>query len=310
MIDPDDCSEKGRSIKPLLSWGWQYHAILYTRRESYIPFCAKWHRVSILLRCAESQQLSTVVTRWKNHCNWLDHLDFPRPHLAYRTIGALHIYRAPESIAFLTCGSALQPIFPKSQCWCADESGTKFILQIRPPYYWRIEVPAPRTTYNNVTTYLRNVLGETLQLDKTPNPFQESVAIPITSDQATNRPCTDKTGTIIKVKRDESRLTQQPTVITSGGELHMKLLQRRGHSSQSNNITAATPKQHNVARGTSSKDRGRKCATRTYLFSSVYYGIKLGVISIFFFYGVLLSIVIFLARLFKIIPRLLKNKSI
>ncbi|EAQ92154.1 hypothetical protein CHGG_00389 [Chaetomium globosum CBS 148.51] len=56
-------------------------------------------------------------------------------------VGPFRIYRAPGSVAFLSCGSALQPILPKSQVWCVDEESSKFILQIRRPQYWRIEVP-------------------------------------------------------------------------------------------------------------------------------------------------------------------------
>ena len=61
--------------------------------------------------------------------------------LTIASSGPFRIYRAPGSVAFLSCGSALQPILPKSQCWCLDEDSSRFVLQIRRPQYWRIELP-------------------------------------------------------------------------------------------------------------------------------------------------------------------------
>ncbi|ATY64796.1 hypothetical protein A9K55_005118 [Cordyceps militaris] len=88
-------------------------------------------------------------------------------------IGSLKLYRAPGSVAFLSCGNALQPMFPKSQCWCMEEDGSKFILQIRPPSYWRIELASPQAPGSS----LRDCLESVLLLDKTPCPFKESVPI-------------------------------------------------------------------------------------------------------------------------------------
>ncbi|KAB5533580.1 inheritance of peroxisomes protein 1-domain-containing protein [Coniochaeta sp. 2T2.1] len=90
-----------------------------------------------------------------------------------RTIaaGQFRIYRAPGSVAFLSCGSALQPILPKSQCWCVDELSSKYVLQIRRPQYWRIEVPAGSQDEIRRALELRDVLGQVLQFEKTECPF-------------------------------------------------------------------------------------------------------------------------------------------
>lgn len=94
--------------------------------------------------------------------------------------GAFQIYRAPGSVAFLRSGSALQPILPKSQAWCLDEQSSKFVLQIRRPNYWRIEVPVGNDEEIRRATLLREVLDKILQFEKTPCPFERNftVALP------------------------------------------------------------------------------------------------------------------------------------
>lgn len=86
-------------------------------------------------------------------------------------VGPFRIYRAPGSVAFLNCGSALQPILPKSQCWCIDEISSKFVLQIRRPQYWRIEIPIGDAEQAQA---LRDVFDKVLQFEKTPCPFQRA----------------------------------------------------------------------------------------------------------------------------------------
>ncbi|KLU84522.1 hypothetical protein MAPG_03563 [Magnaporthiopsis poae ATCC 64411] len=86
-------------------------------------------------------------------------------------VGPFRIYRAPGSVAFLNCGSALQPILPKSQCWCIDEISSKFVLQIRRPQYWRIEIPIGAADQAQA---LRDVFDKVLQFEKTPCPFQRA----------------------------------------------------------------------------------------------------------------------------------------
>jgi hypothetical protein len=80
-------------------------------------------------------------------------------------------------VAFLSCGSALQPILPKSQCWGIDEGSSKFILQIRRPQFWRIEIPASETESDRRAVILRDVFDKILQFEKTPCPFQRTFTV-------------------------------------------------------------------------------------------------------------------------------------
>lgn len=115
-------------------------------------------------------------------------------------VGALSIYRAPGSVAFLSCGSALQPILPKSQCWCIDEESSKFVLQIRRPQYWRIEVPVGDNGENDERAHrLREVLDHILQFEKTPCPFKRDFTVELPEQQT---PTKKKPWT--PVKRPES----------------------------------------------------------------------------------------------------------
>ncbi|KAI3401457.1 hypothetical protein diail_10891 [Diaporthe ilicicola] len=92
-------------------------------------------------------------------------------------VGAFQIYRAPGSVAFLRCGSALQPILPKSQCWTLDERSSKFALQIRRPNYWRIEVPVADDEDTRRALVLREILDKILQFEKTPCPFKRDFTV-------------------------------------------------------------------------------------------------------------------------------------
>ncbi|KAI7778881.1 hypothetical protein LA080_001572 [Diaporthe eres] len=92
-------------------------------------------------------------------------------------VGAFQIYRAPGSVAFLRCGSALQPILPKSQCWTLDENSSKFALQIRRPNYWRIEVPVSDDEDTRRAAVLREILDKILQFEKTPCPFERDFTV-------------------------------------------------------------------------------------------------------------------------------------
>lgn len=91
-------------------------------------------------------------------------------------VGALRIYRAPGSVAFLNCQNALRPILPKSQAWCVD-GDSKFVLQIRPPQYWRIEVPNKTTEEKLGVEDLKKVLEQVLRFEKTPCPFQRDFIV-------------------------------------------------------------------------------------------------------------------------------------
>lgn len=91
-------------------------------------------------------------------------------------IGPLRIYRAPGSVAFLNCSAALKPILPKSQCWEVDGSG-KFVLQIRRPQYWRIEVPNLNKIEKKQYEDFKDVLAKVLLFEKTPCPFQRNFTV-------------------------------------------------------------------------------------------------------------------------------------
>jgi len=91
--------------------------------------------------------------------------------------GPFRIYRAPGSVAFLSCGSALQPILPKSQVWCVDEASSKFVLQIRRPQYWRIEIPVAEPDDARRALLLREVFDKILQFEKTECPFKRSFTV-------------------------------------------------------------------------------------------------------------------------------------
>ncbi|KAK4156832.1 inheritance of peroxisomes protein 1-domain-containing protein [Chaetomidium leptoderma] len=92
-------------------------------------------------------------------------------------VGPFRIYRAPGSVAFLSCGSALQPILPKSQAWCVDEESSKFVLQVRRPQYWRIEVPVEQQEDVRLAQQLRDVFDTILQFEKTECPFNRSFTV-------------------------------------------------------------------------------------------------------------------------------------
>ncbi|ETS84049.1 hypothetical protein PFICI_05925 [Pestalotiopsis fici W106-1] len=92
-------------------------------------------------------------------------------------VGPFRIYRAPGSVAFLSCGSALQPILPKSQCWCIDEINSRFVLQIRRPQYWRIELPLSDPEDFERASALRDVFDNILLFEKTECPFVRSFTV-------------------------------------------------------------------------------------------------------------------------------------
>ncbi|KAI1803556.1 inheritance of peroxisomes protein 1-domain-containing protein [Daldinia bambusicola] len=100
-------------------------------------------------------------------------------------IGPFRIYRAPGSVAFLSCGSALQPILPKSQCWCIDEDNSRFVLQIRRPQYWRIELPVSNPDDQDRALLLKEVLDKTLLFEKTHCPFKRSFTVELPEDPHT-----------------------------------------------------------------------------------------------------------------------------
>jgi len=99
-------------------------------------------------------------------------------------VGPLRIYRAPGSVAFLNCANALRPILPKSQAWCVD-GNSKFVLQIRPPQYWRIEVPNKTADEGVMVEELKKVLEQVLRYEKTACPFQRDFVVELPEKPAT-----------------------------------------------------------------------------------------------------------------------------
>jgi len=70
----------------------------------------------------------------------------------------------------------LQPILPKSQSWLVD-GDSKFVLQIRRPSYWRIEVPNKNAEEKTRVEELKEVLSKVLLFEKTPCPFKRDFEI-------------------------------------------------------------------------------------------------------------------------------------
>ncbi|EFX06004.1 hypothetical protein CMQ_4073 [Grosmannia clavigera kw1407] len=142
-------------------------------------------------------------------------------------VNALSIYRAPGSVAFLSCGSALQPILPKSQCWCIDEESSKFILQIRRPQYWRIEIPVGDSGENDERARrFREVLEQVLQFEKTPCPFKRAFTVELPERPSTplkKRPWTP-------VRRAESDVSYTPPTSSSLASLSKPRQQPRRRS--------------------------------------------------------------------------------
>ncbi|KAL2024749.1 hypothetical protein VTK56DRAFT_5570 [Thermocarpiscus australiensis] len=131
-------------------------------------------------------------------------------------VGPFRIYRAPGSVAFLSCGSALQPILPKSQVWCVDEQSSKFVLQIRRPNYWRIEVPVEEQEDRHRAQLLREVFDKILQFEKTECPFKRSFTVELPERPQTpvkKRPWTP-------VRRSSASLPLTPVTPVEIARLH------------------------------------------------------------------------------------------
>jgi DNA-binding transcriptional ArsR family regulator len=92
-------------------------------------------------------------------------------------LGPLRVYRAPGSVAFLNCQSVIQPILPKSRAWCVDTDSSKFILQMRRPLYWRIELPAEDENLHQKLQEFRDTLDQILLFEKTPCPFSRTFTV-------------------------------------------------------------------------------------------------------------------------------------
>lgn len=92
-------------------------------------------------------------------------------------LGAMCMYRTHDEFAILNCGKCIQPIMPKSRSWCVDDEGSKFVLQIRRPLFWRIELPADDPDHKTKAEELRVVLSQISQFEKTACPFARTFQI-------------------------------------------------------------------------------------------------------------------------------------
>lgn len=68
-------------------------------------------------------------------------------------------------------------MLPKSQCWSLAEDSSKFVLQIRRPNYWRIEIPVTNASEQALAMALKGVWDQILQFEKTECPFKRSFTV-------------------------------------------------------------------------------------------------------------------------------------
>lgn len=92
-------------------------------------------------------------------------------------VGAMRMYRTHDEFAILNCGKCIQPIMPKSRSWCVDDEGSKFVLQIRRPLFWRIELPAGDSDHAKKSAELKVVLSQISQFEKTACPFSRTFQV-------------------------------------------------------------------------------------------------------------------------------------
>lgn len=139
----------------------------------------------------------------------------------YFCIGPLSIYRAPGSVAFLSCGKVMHPILPKSQCWCVDDSSSKYVLQIRRPQYWRIEVPINGPDDQQKSEGLKEVLSQILLFEKTSCPFQRTFTVEL--PEAPITPLKKRPWRPVhtpKSEKDEAYFPEAPSETESIGECY------------------------------------------------------------------------------------------
>lgn len=91
-------------------------------------------------------------------------------------LGPLRIYRVLGSVAFLSAGTLLRPILPKSQCWCVDGE-SKFVLRVAANMYYRIELPNICQAENQKVEELKLVLTKVLRYELTPCPFKRGFTV-------------------------------------------------------------------------------------------------------------------------------------
>lgn len=88
-------------------------------------------------------------------------------------IGSLTVYRVRNTgVSFLSSGTFLRPILPRSLCWCVDDDAT-FVLRGKGDSYYRIELPSVTTEGKDKVDEFKNILGQLLRYEKTPCPFKK-----------------------------------------------------------------------------------------------------------------------------------------
>ncbi|KAF3316092.1 hypothetical protein TWF173_002867 [Orbilia oligospora] len=85
--------------------------------------------------------------------------------------GPMKIYRVKFSTAFLQGGQLLQPLLPRSACWCLDERRGIFVLRIRKDNYYRLELQEVEDDLSKVHS-LKSVLDKLIVFEKTNCPFR------------------------------------------------------------------------------------------------------------------------------------------
>ncbi|KAK6363048.1 hypothetical protein TWF730_000495 [Orbilia blumenaviensis] len=86
--------------------------------------------------------------------------------------GPMKIYRVKFSTAFLQGGQLLQPLLPRSACWCMDERRGIFVLRIRKDNYYRLELQDLVEDDLSKVHSLRTVLDKLIVFEKTNCPFR------------------------------------------------------------------------------------------------------------------------------------------
>ncbi|KAJ5226183.1 hypothetical protein N7468_007408 [Penicillium chermesinum] len=89
---------------------------------------------------------------------------------------ALRIEKVHGLTVFLKCGSIVQPILKNSQCWCVD-GVSKFVLRIRPLFYYRIEIPYESPEDKGLVEQLKTALPTILRYEVTPCPFKRAFTV-------------------------------------------------------------------------------------------------------------------------------------
>ena len=101
--------------------------------------------------------------------------------------GPFRIYRVPGSVSFLSSGSFLQAILPRSKCWCVDQESI-FVFRKGDNSYYRIELPNDSDEDKERVKELKSIFNQVLLYDKTPSPFEEDASNQLPKEPETPTP--------------------------------------------------------------------------------------------------------------------------